>query len=147
VVGHGNSYHLSGSYASEVRHIVLHPTMCINDSGTCNIVSNPDSGSNVSDPMDAADVRRRFNLGVKVESGSMQMYITTTIPEGWRATAILVNYTHHVSGAQVSVPVCCVSRKIANIDQGSSTSDYFTEHLAFNTSNHTSNTKRAFGTS
>ena len=120
--------------------------MCINDSRTCNIVSNADTGSNVSDPMDAADSRRRFNLGVEVESGSMQMYITTVILESWKATGIKVNYIHHSTGAQVSVPVCVVSRKIANIGQGSSLTDYFTEHLAFNTSSHTSNTERAFGT-
>ena len=95
--------------------------------------------------MDAADSRRRFNLGVKTESGSMQMYITAVIAESWKATAILVNFTHHVSGAQVAVPVCCVSRKIANIGQGSSLTDYFSEHLAFNTSSHTSSTERAFG--
>ena len=142
----GQSYHISGAYASEVRRIVLHPSMCMNDSGHSSIVQHPgSSGYAVGDPMGATDAQRRFHMGIRSESEYQQLYITLSIPEGWTASGILVNFTSLSNGNQVSVPVCCVSRKIANIGQGSSLTDYVTNHLTFSNST-TSNTFRAFNT-
>jgi hypothetical protein len=143
----GPSYHVSSTGASEVRHIMLHPSMCMNDSGHSSILQHPaSSGYSAGDPMGAPDSHRRFHMGIRSESEYQQLYITMSIPESWKANGILANFTSLSNGAQVSVPVCCVSRKIANINEGSSLEDYVSNHLTFNSSSTTSNTFRAFNT-
>ena len=84
-------------------------------------------------------------MGIRSESEYQQLYITLSIPEFWKADGILVNFTSRSNGAQVAVPVCCVSRVIANIGQGSSLTDYVTNHLTYSSST-TSNTFQAFNT-
>jgi hypothetical protein len=84
-------------------------------------------------------------MGIRSESEYQQLYITLTIPEQWKATGILANFTSLSNGAQVALPICCVSRKTANISQGSSLEDYVSNHLTFSSST-TSNTFRAFNT-
>ena len=140
------SYHVSDTGDSEVRHIVLHPSLCMNDSGHSSILQHPaSSGYSAGDPMSAPDSHRRFHMGIRSESEYQQLYITLTIPEQWKANGILANFTSLSSGAQVSVPVCCVSRKTANISQGSSLEDYVSNHLTFSSTT-TSNTFMAFNT-
>ena len=140
------SYHVSGAYASEVRRIVLRPSVCMNDSGHTSIMQHPaSSGYSAGDPMSAPDAQRRYRMEIRSESEYQQLYITLSIPEQWIATGILVNVTSLSNGNQVSVPVCCVSRKIANINLESSLTDYVTNHLTFSNST-TSNTFRACNT-
>ena len=101
------SYHVSGAYASEVRRIVLHPSMCMNDSGHSSIIQHPaSSGYSADDPMSAPDAQRRFYMGIRSESEYQQLYITLSIPEYWLANCILANFTSLSNGPQVSVPVC-----------------------------------------
>ena len=146
--GVGPSYHVSDTADSEVRHIVLHPSMCMNNSGHSSIVQHPASSGytySAGDPMGAPDSHRRFHMGIRSESEYQQLYITMSIPESLKANGILANFTSLSNGAQVSVPVCCVSRKTANIDEGSSLEDYVSNHLTFSSST-TSHAFRAFNT-
>ena len=120
--------------------------MCMNDSGHSSILRHPaSSGYSAGDPMSVPDSHRRFHMGIRSDSEYQQLYITLSIPEHWVANDILVNFTSLSNGAQVAVPVCCVSRKTANIDQGSSLEDYVSNHLSYSSST-TSNTFRAFNT-
>jgi hypothetical protein len=84
-------------------------------------------------------------MGIRSESEYQQLYITLSIPGFWEADGILVNFTSRSNDAQVAIPVCCVSRKTANISQGSSLEDYVSNHLTYSSST-TSNTFRAFNT-
>ena len=140
------SYHASSAYATEVRRIVLHPSMCMNDSGHSSILQHPaSSGYSAGDPMSASDFNRRFHMGIRSESEYQQLYITLSIPEYWHANGILEFFTSLSNGSQVAVPICCVSRKIATIGQGSSLEDNVSNHLTFSCST-TSNTFRSFNT-
>ena len=95
--------------------------------------------------MSAPDAQRRFHMGIRSESKYQQLYITLSVPEHWIANGILVNFTSLSNAAQVSVPVCCASRKIANIGLGSSLEDYASNQLTFSSST-ISNTFRALNT-
>jgi hypothetical protein len=118
----------------------------MNDSGHSSILQHPaSSGYAAGDPMGATGAQRRFHMGIRSESEYQQLYITLSIPEGWIASGILVNFTSLSNCNQVPVPVCCVSRKIANIGQGPSLTDYVTNHLTFSNST-IPNTFRAFNT-
>jgi hypothetical protein len=118
----------------------------MNDSGHSSILQHPaSSGYAAGDPMGAPDSQRRFHMGIRSESEYQQLYITLSIPEQWKVTGILANFTSLSNGAQVAVPICCVSRVTANIGQGSSLTDYVSNHLTFSSST-TSNTFRAFNT-
>ena len=97
-------------------------------------------------PLSAPDAQRRFHMGIRSESECQKLYITLSILEYWHASGILANITSLSNGSQVAVPICCVSRKIANIGQGSSLEDYVSNHLTFS-SFETSNTFRLFNTS
>jgi hypothetical protein len=101
-----NSYHVFDTGSTEVRHIVLHPSMCMNDSGHSSILQHPaSSGYSAGDPMSAPDSHRRFHMGIRSDSEYQQLYITLSIPEHWIANGMLVNFTSLSNGAQVSVPV------------------------------------------
>lgn len=144
--GHGNSYHISGAGASEKRGIIIHPCNVETDSGTASLmVDHAGGGSAIEDPASVADSRRRFSLGCRPEADSMQMYFPIVVPSLWKATAILVYITQGNTNAQMSVQISVASRKIVNISQGSSTSNYITSHLPLSSSN-TSNSLRTFAT-
>ena len=65
----GPSYHISGAFAGEVRRIVLHLSMCMNDSGHSSILQHlASSGYSAGDPMSAPDAQRRYHLGIRSEN-------------------------------------------------------------------------------
>jgi hypothetical protein len=140
------SFHVSGVGAAEIRSVPIHPCTVQTDSGTASLmVDHGGGGTALGDPALSTDSRRRFTLGVRPEASSMQMYFPIVVPEGWKATAILVYITKGNDNSQMSVRIAVASRKIINIGQGSSASDYLTSHLALNNSN-TSNALRTFAT-
>jgi hypothetical protein len=75
----------------------------------------------------------------------MQMYYGISVPSGWKATRITAYISDLSDGSQRTTRIAVASRKIVNIGQGSSSSDYLTSHLALNNSN-TSNAERTFAT-
>jgi hypothetical protein len=145
--GHGDSYHISGTGATEVRGLVISPLDVETDLGTCAlVVDHGGSGSAIADPI-PADANRRFALGCRPEQSSMQIYVRCgPVPEGWKAVSVIAYVSDRSDGSQMNVRIAVASRKIKNISQGSSASDYFTSHLALSNS-HTSNAERPFSSS
>ncbi len=144
--GHGDSFHISGVGAAEIRGMVIHPCNAETDSGTASLIADHQgSGTSISDPATPANSKRRFALGARPEQSSMQMYYPIVVPYNWKATRITVYVSTLSDGSQRSTRIAVASRKIVNLGQGSSSSDYLTSHLALNNSN-TSNAERTFST-
>ena len=146
LAGHGDSYHIGGVGAAEVRGLVINPCNAETDSGTCALLADHQgSGTSIADPATPANSKRRYALGARPEQSSMQMYYGISVPSGWKATRITVYVSDLSDGSQRTTRIAVASRKIVNIGQGSSSSDYLTSHLPLNNSN-TSNTERTFTT-
>ena len=144
LAGHGDSYHISGVGAAEIRGLVINPCTNETDSGTCALIADHGGGgTSLSDPANTADSKRRYALGVRPEQISMQLYFPISVPSGWKATRITVYVSNGSDGSQMNVQIAVASRKIINIGQGSATSNYITSHLALTNSN-TSNAERTF---
>ena len=89
-----NSYHVSGSGATEIRHMTIVPNMLkadddATDGAYAEVVA--DSGTDPYTVLSGAE----YNMSVRLSSGVSEGYVyLPKPPEGWKATAIYVSLFH-----------------------------------------------------
>ena len=123
------SYHISGSYSSEVRRIPLIPGrgfMADNDSDQGKY-GPAVSDATSSDPHTASTAGKRYVLGTMMSNASSEAYIyCPPVPSGWKATAIYISLYDKNAAAAAAEDIAVVSRTFSHAS-GSGT----TRHLQY----------------